>query len=135
MRIAIIGAGIGGLAAALSLHAVGETDIRIYDRVSELRALGVGINLLPHAMRELTELGLAERVEGQGVAPSTLAYFNRYGQPIWSEPRGREAGYRWPQVSVHRGELQLALAEAVQDRLGNDALRVGHRLIRVEERA
>ncbi|WP_344094864.1 flavin-dependent oxidoreductase [Microbacterium deminutum] len=135
MRIAIIGAGIGGLAAALSLHAIGETDIRVYDRVSELRALGVGINLLPHAMRELTELGLADRVEQKGVAPSTLAYFNRFGQPIWSEPRGREAGYRWPQVSVHRGELQLVLADAVRRRLGDDALQLGHRLVRVEEGA
>ncbi|GAA1973055.1 flavin-dependent oxidoreductase [Microbacterium pumilum] len=135
MRIVIVGAGIGGLAAALSLHAVGETDIRVYDRVSELRALGVGINLLPHAMRELTELGLADQVLDQGVAPSTLAYFNRFGQPIWSEPRGREAGYRWPQVSVHRGELQLVLADAVRERLGANALQLGHRLVRVEEGA
>ncbi|WP_457098915.1 flavin-dependent oxidoreductase [Microbacterium sp. P5_E9] len=135
MRIVIIGAGIGGLAAALSLHAVGERDIRIYERASELRALGVGINLLPHAMRELTELGLADRVENQGIAPSTLAYYNRFGQPIWSEPRGREAGYAWPQISVHRGELQLALADAVRARLGDDALRLGHRLIRVDDAA
>lgn len=133
MRIAVVGAGIGGLATALSLHAIGETDISVYDRVSELRALGVGINLLPHALRELTELGLPDAVERQGVAPSTLAYFNRFGQPIWSEPRGREAGYRWPQVSVHRGELQLALAEAVRERLGEGALHLGHRLIRIEE--
>lgn len=133
MRIVIVGAGIGGLAAALSLHAAGETDIRVYDRVSELRALGVGINLLPHAMRELTELGLADRILAQGVAPSTLTYANRFGQPIWSEPRGIEAGYRWPQVSVHRGELQLALADAVRERLGPDALRLGHRLVRVEQ--
>jgi 2-polyprenyl-6-methoxyphenol hydroxylase-like FAD-dependent oxidoreductase len=133
VKIAIIGAGIGGLATALSLHAIGETDIRIYDRVGELRALGVGINLLPHAMRELTELGLGDTVEAAGVAPSTLAYFNRFGQPVWSEPRGRDAGYRWPQVSVHRGELQLALADAVRERLGADALTLGHRVIRVEQ--
>lgn len=133
MKIAIIGAGIGGLAAALSLHAIGERDIRVYDRVNELRALGVGINLLPHAMRELTELGIADNVQAHGVAPSTLAYYNRFGQPIWNEPRGREAGYRWPQVSVHRGELQIALADAVRDRLGDDALELGHRLIRIEE--
>lgn len=130
MRIAIVGAGIGGLATALSLEAAGFRDIAVYERVSEIRGLGVGINLLPHAMRELTELGLAERIAALGVAPSALSYFNRYGQPIWTEPRGLEAGYRWPQQSVHRGGLQLALLAAVQERLG-DVVRTDHRLIEI----
>lgn len=132
MRIAIIGAGIGGLTAALSLHAAGFEDIRVYERAAEIRGLGVGINLLPHAVRELTELGLADRVAALGVAPGTLAYFNRHGQEIWSEPRGIDAGYRWPQLSVHRGELQLALRDAVRDRLG-DIIGTGHRLTQVAE--
>ncbi|WP_127473195.1 flavin-dependent oxidoreductase [Microbacterium sulfonylureivorans] len=135
MGIAIVGAGIGGLAAALSLHAVGRTDVTVYERATALRPLGVGINLLPHAVRELTELGLADRVARCGIAPSTLTYVNRFGQPIWSEPRGREAGYRWPQLSVHRGEVQMVLADAVRERLGLDALRLGHRLIRVDQGA
>lgn len=135
MRVAIIGGGIGGLAAALSLHAAGIRDVRVFERVARLRPLGVGINLLPHAVRELTELGLGERIAQLGVAPSTLAYFNRHGQRIWSEPRGLEAGYRWPQVSVYRGRLQLALLEAVRERLGAGAMHTGHRLAAVEHGA
>jgi len=133
MRIAIIGAGIGGLAAALSLHAAGFDEIRVYERAAQIRGLGVGINLLPHAVRELTELGLADRIAALGTAPGSLAYYNRFGQEIRSEPRGIDAGYRWPQLSVHRGELQLALQHAVRERLG-DIVRTGHRLTEVTER-
>jgi 2-polyprenyl-6-methoxyphenol hydroxylase-like FAD-dependent oxidoreductase len=132
MRIVIAGAGIGGLAAALSLEAAGFRDITIHERAAQLRGLGVGINLLPHAMRELTELGLADRISALGVPPTTLAYFNRFGQSIWSEPRGREAGYRWPQLSVHRGRLQLALRDAVVERLG-DVIRLDQRLEQVTD--
>jgi 2-polyprenyl-6-methoxyphenol hydroxylase-like FAD-dependent oxidoreductase len=128
MTIAIIGAGIGGLSTALSLERAGFDDIRVYERVRELRPLGVGINLLPHAVRELTELGLRDQVEAIAVAPRRLSYVNRYGQLIWSEARGTAAGYRWPQLSVHRGRLQLALMEAVHERLGAGAIRLGHRL-------
>ncbi|GAA1753416.1 flavin-dependent oxidoreductase [Luedemannella helvata] len=135
MTIVIAGAGIGGLTAALSLHAAGFTDVTVYERVSELRPLGLGINLLPHAVRELTELGLAERVAALGVAPSTLAYFTRHGQRIWSEPRGLGAGYRWPQVSVNRGRLQAMLLDAVRERLGADAVRTSHALTTVEHGA
>lgn len=134
MRIAIIGAGIGGLAAALSLHAAGFDGIRVYERAADIRGLGVGINLLPHAVRELTELGLADRVAALGVAPGSLAYYNRFGQEIWTEPRGLDAGYRWPQLSVHRGELQFALRDAVHERLG-DVVGTGHRLTEVTEEA
>ncbi|BEL07685.1 flavin-dependent oxidoreductase [Actinoplanes sichuanensis] len=126
----IAGAGIGGLAAALSLHAAGFTDVTVHERADVLRPLGVGLNLLPHAVRELTELGLGDRIARLGTAPGTLAYYNRHGQPIWSEPRGREAGYRWPQLSVHRGRLQMELLAAVRERLG-DVVHTGHRLLTV----
>ncbi|MGW5515747.1 flavin-dependent oxidoreductase [Nocardia africana] len=129
MRIVIVGAGIGGLAAALSLHAAGFRDVAVYERADALRPLGVGINLLPHAVRELTELGLGERVAALGVAPRKLAYYNRFGQEIWSESRGLEAGYHWPQLSVHRGRLQMELLEAVCERLGAQTVRTGHRLL------
>jgi len=131
MRIGIIGAGIGGLATALSLEAAGFRDITVYERTDRIRGLGVGLNLLPHAIRELTELGLRDRVEALGVAPETLVYMNRFGQHIWSEPRGLAAGYRWPQLSVHRGRLQLALRDTVVERLG-DVIRLGHRLVGVQ---
>lgn len=134
MNVVIVGAGIAGLATALSLEAAGIRDLRIFERAPEIRGLGVGINLLPHAIRELTELGVADRIEPLGVAPSRLAYFNRHGQPIWSEPRGLDAGYRWPQLSVHRGRLQLALLELVRERSG-DVIETGHRLVGVSEGA
>lgn len=132
MRVIVVGAGIAGLTTALSLHAAGVTDIRIYERAAEIRGLGVGLNLLPHAMREVEELGLTDRITPLGVAPSTLAYYNRFGQAIWSEPRGIEAGYRWPQQSVHRGRLQLALLDAVIERLG-DIVHTDHRLVAIDD--
>ena len=135
LKIVIAGAGIGGLVTALSLHQAGFRDIAVYERASELRPLGVGINVLPHAVRELTELGLAEQLESIGVKPSRLSYFNRFGQLIWSEPRGIDAGYTWPQLSVHRGEFQMLLAAEVGRRLGPGAIRLDHRLVGVEHGA
>ncbi|MDX6741263.1 DUF3237 family protein [Actinocorallia sp. A-T 12471] len=125
MRVIIAGAGIGGLTTALSLHAAGITDVVIREAVPELRPLGVGINLLPHAVRELTELGLAERVAAIGVPLRELVYANRHGHVISAEDRGLAAGYRWPQYSVHRGALQMLLLAAVEERLGPDAVRRG----------
>lgn len=135
MRIVIAGAGIGGLTTALSLHAAGFTEVTVHERADALRPLGVGLNLLPHAVRELTELGLGDRIAGLGVAPGTLAYYNRHGQPIWSEPRGLEAGYKWPQLSVHRGRLQMELLAAVRERLGPDTIHTGHQLLAVQNQA
>lgn len=123
MQITIAGAGIGGLATALSLHAAGFEDVVVHEAAPEIRPLGVGINLLPHAVRELTELGLAEKLAAIAVPTAELAYFNRHGQAVWAEPRGLAAGYRWPQYSVHRGRLQLLLLDAVRERLGTHAVR------------
>jgi 2-polyprenyl-6-methoxyphenol hydroxylase-like FAD-dependent oxidoreductase len=128
MRVIIAGGGIGGLATALSLHAAGISDVLVAEATQEIGPLGVGINLLPHAVRELTELGLADRLAEIGVATAELAYFNRQGQAIWSEPRGLGAGYHWPQYSVHRGKLQMLLLAAVRERLGHESVRTGLRL-------
>jgi 2-polyprenyl-6-methoxyphenol hydroxylase-like FAD-dependent oxidoreductase len=127
MKIVVVGAGMAGLVTALSLHAAGHRDVAVFERADEVRGLGVGLNLLPHAMRELTELGLGRVIRELGVEPATLSYYNRHGQLVWSEPRGTSAGYTWPQVSLHRGRLQLALLEAVRERLG-DVVHTGHRL-------
>jgi 2-polyprenyl-6-methoxyphenol hydroxylase-like FAD-dependent oxidoreductase len=126
-EILIAGAGPGGLTAALSLHAAGFA-VRIFEAVAELRPLGVGLNLLPHAVRELDELGVREPLERAGVACRELAYYTKRGERIWAEPRGLAAGYRWPQISVHRGMLQSVLLEAVLQRLGADRLHLGHEL-------
>ena len=109
MNVMIIGGGIGGLATALSLHANGIS-CRIYESVSEIREIGVGINLLPHAVRELTELGLQDRLRAVAIETSELLYFNKLGQQIWREPRGIEAGYNWPQFSIHRGATPESVA-------------------------
>ena len=132
MRVLIIGGGIGGLTAALSLHAVGLTDVTVMESVPEIRPLGVGINVLPHAVRELVELGLGEELASRGVATADLTYVDRFGSTIWSEPRGVAAGYRWPQYSIHRGQLQTLLLEETLRRLGSHSVRTGCRAVRVE---
>ena len=127
MKVTIIGGGIGGLTTALTLHNAG-IPCQIYESVDELRELGVGINLLPHAVRELTEVGLLEGLREIAVETSELCYFNKFGQLIWREPRGLEAGYHWPQFSIHRGQLQRLLLRTVLERLGPQCLHTGHHL-------
>jgi 2-polyprenyl-6-methoxyphenol hydroxylase-like FAD-dependent oxidoreductase len=127
MTVLIAGGGIAGLTLALSLHQVG-VDCRVYEATEIIQPLGVGINTLPHAVRELTELGLQDALAATAIPTAELAYFSKRGQPIWSEPRGLAAGYNWPQFSVHRGALQMILLDAVKQRLGADAVVTGHRL-------
>jgi 2-polyprenyl-6-methoxyphenol hydroxylase-like FAD-dependent oxidoreductase len=127
MTILIAGGGIAGLTAALSLHQIG-IDCRVFETVATPQPLGVGINLLPHAVRELSDLGLQDAVAETAIPTAELAYYTKHGQRIWSEPRGRDAGYNWPQFSIHRGELQLILLQAVRTRLGADHIVTGHHL-------
>ena len=128
MHILIIGGGIGGLATALSLHAAG-IPCTVFEATPEVRPLGVGINLQPHSVRELIELGLGDRLAAIGIATQEFCYANRLGQEIWAEPRGRAAGYRWPQYSIHRGRLQVLLWEAAVERLGADRVLSARRLV------
>ena len=129
MRVAIIGGGIGGLTTALSLHAAG-IDCDVYEAAPEIKPLGVGINLLPHAVRELTELGLANALAATAIETEKLIYANRFGQEIWQEARGRAAGYNWPQFSIRRGALQMILLEAVTLRLGSSRVHTGAQALR-----
>ncbi len=130
MQVAVIGGGIGGMALALSLHAAGIEDVDIYESAPAIRELGVGINLLPHAVRELTELGLLDALLATGIPTAEFYYFTKRGQQIWHEPLGVAAGYRWPQVSIHRGELLGVLHRAVVERLGARRVHPGHHLVR-----
>ncbi|MFH8606407.1 flavin-dependent oxidoreductase [Streptomyces sp. NPDC018029] len=130
--VLVAGAGIGGLTAALSLHAAG-IETRVVDATDQLRPVGVGINLLPHAVRELTELGLGDQLAATAVAPDVMVHFDRHGNRIWAEPRGLALGYRWPQYSIHRGALQLLLLDAVRERLGDHAVRTGTAFVRLAE--
>jgi 2-polyprenyl-6-methoxyphenol hydroxylase-like FAD-dependent oxidoreductase len=127
MTILIAGGGIAGLTTALSLHQIG-VDCRVFETVATPQPLGVGINLLPHAVRELSDLGLLSKLGETAIETAELAYYNKRGQRIWSEARGRQAGYAWPQFSIHRGELQLILLEAVRERLGATSVLTGHHL-------
>jgi 2-polyprenyl-6-methoxyphenol hydroxylase-like FAD-dependent oxidoreductase len=132
--VLIIGAGIAGLTAALSLHQIGVA-CRVFESVETIEPLGVGINTLPHAVRELTELGLQDRLAATAIPTAELAYYSARGQLIWSEPRGLAAGYHWPQFSIHRGALQMILLDAVRERLGPDCIRTGHHLSGWDETA
>ncbi len=127
MRVLIAGGGIGGLTMALALHHVG-VECDVYEAAPEIRPLGVGINVLPHSVRVLTALGLQPALAATGIETAELAFYSKHGARIWSEPRGKLAGYRWPQYSLHRGELQLLLYRAVVERLGADRVHTGHRL-------
>lgn len=128
MSILIAGGGIGGLAAALSLHAAGLREVQVLEAATEIRQVGVGVNLPPHAVRELTELGLGEALAQHGIPTSELSYYDRRGKLIWAEPRGVGAGYRWPQYSIHRGRLQQILFDAVVARMGDAVVRTGQRV-------
>jgi 2-polyprenyl-6-methoxyphenol hydroxylase-like FAD-dependent oxidoreductase len=133
MKALIAGAGIGGLSAALSLHAAGYRDIVLLESARELQQVGVGLNLPPHAVRELVELGLGAALDSTGLRTAELAYYDIQGQLIWAEPRGLAAGYRWPQYSIHRGRLQQLLLDAVRERLGPQAVLTGHRVTGVQQ--
>lgn len=126
MTILIAGGGIAGLSLGLTLHQIGAP-FHIFETASELRPLGVGINLQPNAVRELFDLDLKDALEEIGVRTRQLGFYSKLGKPIWEEPRGLEAGYAWPQYSVHRGALQMMLYRALIARAGEDCITTGAR--------
>src|SRR5215472_10305532 len=133
MKIVIVGGGIGGLATALMLHRAG-IHVDIYEQAQELRELGVGINLQPHAIKELAELGLLPALDEAGIRTRELIYTNRFDQVVWRELRGIDAGYEVPQISIHRGKLLGVLLRAVLQRLGPSRLHASHRMVNLRER-
>jgi len=133
-RITIAGGGIGGLVAAMCLHDAGH-DVDVYESVVEPTELGVGINVLPHSVRVLDDLGLLPALDACAVRTGALLFLSRDGTQIWSEPRGVDAGNPWPQFSIHRGQLQMLLWSAARERLGADRLHSGHRLIGFDQTA
>ncbi len=127
--VLIAGGGIGGMALALTLHQIGVPCV-VFEAVPELQPLGVGINLQPNAVRELMDLGFdTAQLDAIGIQAREWALVGRNGNDVYSEPRGLLAGYRWPQYSVHRGQLQMMLYRAVLQRLGAQAVRLGQRVV------
>src|SRR5882672_3240219 len=127
MRIAIAGAGIGGLTAAMCLHRAGF-EVEVFEAASELKPLGVGINIQAGAVRILSGLGLEPALAAIGIETRELRYANRHGQTIWADPRGRHAGLPWPQFSIHRGDLQMILFDAARRMLGAGRIKFGRRI-------
>src|SRR5882672_1576214 len=130
--IAIVGGGIAGLALAMWLNRRG-LKCCVYEVAPEIKELGVGITILPHAMRELTALGLGGSIAAAGVENTSSAFFNRFGQLIYREPRGREAGYPVPEVGVHRGKLHAIMYDAAAKELGRDKIVLNRRCVGLEQ--
>ena len=131
MTVIVAGGGIAGMTMALTCHELGLPVI-VHESVSQLEPLGVGINLQPNAVRELYDLGLETQLNAIGVPAKEWALVGRNGNDVWAEPRGLDAGYLWPQFSVHRGRLQILLYEEVLSRLGAGAVITGSRLMSYE---
>jgi 2-polyprenyl-6-methoxyphenol hydroxylase-like FAD-dependent oxidoreductase len=131
-RIAIVGGGICGLSLALNLHRHGIL-CTVYERAPEIKELGVGITLLPHAMREFTALGLQDELLKVGIENRESAFFNRFGQLIYKEPRGKLGGYPYPEVGIHRGKLHRILYDAAIERLGPNAILTDHECVGLDQ--
>ena len=132
MSIAIVGGGIAGLSFALGLHQRG-IDCDVFESVMDVKEIGVGITLLPHAMRELSALGVQEELEAAGIENLESVFYTQHGQYVYKEPRGRHAGYTLPEIGIHRGKLHRILFEEVVKRLGTEHVHTGHRCMRVDQ--
>ncbi len=126
MNIAIVGGGIAGLSFALGLHKRG-IDCDVFEAVTDIKEIGVGITLLPHAMRELAELGLQDALEAVGIENLESVFYTQHGQYVYKEARGRHAGYTLPEIGIHRGKLHRILFDATVSRLGADKVHTGMR--------
>lgn len=132
MEVIVVGAGIGGLSAALSLHDAG-IPVKVYEAAPRIEAMGLGIHLQPNAVRELTELGLGSALRAISVGIENLGFYDVHGKQIWSESRGSASGYRWPQCAVHRGDLQVLLLNAARERIGEENIVTNHTLTAFEQ--
>jgi 5-methylphenazine-1-carboxylate 1-monooxygenase len=133
MHVAIIGGGICGLALALNLKRRGIS-CHVYERAPDIKELGVGITLLPHAMREFSSLGLGEELLATGIENVESCFFNRFGQLIYKEPRGKLSGYKFPEIGIHRGRLHLILYRAALALLP-DAISTNHNCVGIVQSA
>ena len=134
MDTIVIGGGIGGLTLALALHASGKAGrIRVFEAAAEMRALGIGINIGAHAMKELSALGLESELVATSCQPQDYAFFTRHGQFVYREPFGKAAGHQWPHIALLRPDLQRVLLGAVRERIGPENFITGHRCTGIEQ--
>lgn len=134
MKVAILGGGIAGLGFALGLHARGIA-CEVYESVPEVREMGVGITLLPHATHELALLGVLPQLEAVAIENLESVFYTRHGQFVYQELRGRHAGYATPELGIHRGKLHRILYEEAVRRLGAEHVHTGQRCVRVDQDA
>jgi 5-methylphenazine-1-carboxylate 1-monooxygenase len=132
MKVLVVGGGIGGLTLALALQGAG-IEVRVFEAAAEIKPVGVGINLLPHSTKILASLGLLSSLENTAVITKEAVFFNRFGQRIFSEPLGRFAGYDEPQFSIHRGDLQMTLLDALKRRIGEENIVTGARYVSFDQ--
>lgn len=132
MEVAIAGGGIGGLSLALNLHRRGVS-CRVYETAPEIKELGVGITLLPHAMRELTTLGVQDAIAAVGIENVESCFFNRFGQLLYKEPRGKLAGYSYPEYGIHRGKLHKILYDEALKMLGRERILTNRQCLGVDQ--
>ena len=131
MTVLIAGGGIAGLSLGLTLHQIG-VPFRIFEATSQIRPMGVGINIQPNAVRELFDLGLEDQLDQIGVRTRQYGFYSKLGKTIWEEPRGTWAGYSWPQYSIHRGKLQMMLYETLLQRAGAECIVTDARAVAYE---
>jgi 5-methylphenazine-1-carboxylate 1-monooxygenase len=134
MKVLVIGGGIGGLTLALALQRVG-IGVKVFEAAEEIKPLGVGINLLPHSTKIIASLGLLGALEKAAVSTKEAVFFNRFGQRIFAEPLGRLAGYDEPQFSIHRGDLQMTLLDALKHQVGENSIVTGARYVNFDQDA
>jgi len=132
LQVLIAGGGIGGLTTALYLHKAG-IPVKVFESVHDVKPLGVGINIQPHAVKRLFSLDLNAQMDATGIRTARLSFYSKRGSLIWTEPRGLDAGYDVPQYSIHRGELQMLLYNAVIERIGVENVLTGHHLAGFEQ--
>lgn len=128
-QVIIAGGGIGGIVMALTLHQIG-VPCMVIESVRELKPLGVGINIQPNAVRELHDLGISnDDLDKVGLQAKEWALVGLNGTEIYSETRGIDAGYKWPQYAAHRGELHMMLYNKLVERIGQDNIILGTKVV------
>src|SRR6476661_2817258 len=131
LRIAIVGAGMGGLATAAALRRVG-IEVAVYEQAAQFARIGAGIQIGCNAMQVLRELGLERRLRAQSFYPRSWNNRDwRTGEikfdMIFGESAERKFGA--PYLLAHRGDLHAALASAVPD----EYVKLNHRLVGLDQ--